>query len=64
MTHYHETNDTEGNLIYLIPFCSDWCHQNWCDENSKNYEGWNGCHEHEQDEVCVSCGQYIHGTGE
>jgi endogenous inhibitor of DNA gyrase (YacG/DUF329 family) len=61
MTHYHETNDGTGDLVDLIPFCSDGCHQNWCDENSKNYEGWNGCHEHDHDEKCASCGRIIPG---
>ena len=61
MTHYHEINDTHGDLIDLIAFCSDWCHQQWCTQNEVEYQGWNGCHEHPYDDKCQNCEADIDG---
>jgi hypothetical protein len=54
--HYHFVEDTHGNLVDLIPFCSDYCHQEWCYENAIPYGGWNGCHEDPYyEELCARC---------
>jgi hypothetical protein len=61
MSHYFPIEDVEGNLVDVVPFCSDWCHWNWCDQNGKRYGGWNGCHEHDHTEVCANCGWVMPG---
>lgn len=43
--HYFYVEDASGDLIDLVPFCSDYCHRHWCEENNKEYQGWNGCQE-------------------
>lgn len=55
MAHIREIMDTQGDLIDLEYFCSDWCHQNYCDSNGYEYEGWNGCHEMEFTTPCQYC---------
>lgn len=62
MTHYYEHNDINGDIVDITPFCSDWCHQQWCAENGMNYEGWNGCHEQPYDTECAHCEEQILGV--
>jgi hypothetical protein len=62
MTHYYEINDREGQLVDLVPFCSDWCHEQWCRDNGRSYEGWNGAHEHPYNDECVNCEAVIVGV--
>jgi hypothetical protein len=63
MTHYHEVNYPNGDLKDKIPFCSDTCHQEWCQASGFPYEGWNGCHETpDYSEYCRNCG-VIAGCG-
>jgi len=47
---------TEDNLEI---FCSDFCAQ-----TSQNYNGWNGCHEILQNELCNHCNEIIKGLEE
>ena len=60
--HYLEV--VLGNeLVDVIPFCSDWCHQQYCRAHDMKYEGWNGCHEgSDSAEYCASCLEEIHGN--
>lgn len=62
MSHYYEVRDGRGDLVDLVSFCSDWCHQAWCRETGNEYQGWNGCHEHEYREDCASCGEVMPGS--
>lgn len=55
--HTHHLCDDDGNLVDLVPFCSDWCHQEWCRVTGFAYGGWNGCHEGgDSEEYCAECG--------
>lgn len=54
--HYHFI-EFQGDLVDLVPFCSDACHQAWCEEEGIEYEGWNGCQEGgDYIEFCANCG--------
>ncbi len=65
MTHYLFINDTRtGDLLDLIPFCSDSCHQDYCRTNQTAYEGWNGAHETYDDAECATCEALLQGTSE
>jgi hypothetical protein len=61
MAHYYEVNDSRGDLIDLIVFCSDWCHRNHCEQNGLEYGGWNGCHELEFTDKCAYCESKVYG---
>ena len=62
MSHYLSITDSAtGDLLDIVPFCSDYCHFWYCHENRIEYEGWNGCHEHDHDEVCAECGTVLPG---
>ena len=54
--HYYEINDSKGDLVELVPFCSDSCHVEWCARMNLAYDGWNGAHESEYNEYCAACG--------
>ena len=60
--HYHELEDSHGDLVELVTLCSDWCHRCWCDGNDAIYGGWNGCHELEFQDSCAQCGRVIPGV--
>ena len=45
MAHIYELRNIDGELVDVVVFCSDFCHREWALLNSKNYQGWNGCHE-------------------
>lgn len=64
--HYLFIEDKDGNLVDLIPFCSDYCHYNYCLEQGIEYSGWNGGYEGaDYREYCAQCGTYAGGgTGE
>jgi len=55
-------HDSEGQLVDLVPFCSDWCHEQWCRDNGRAYEGWNGAHEHPYNDECDNCEAVIVGV--
>ena len=60
--HYLEVI-LDDDLVDLIPFCSDWCHQQYCRAHDVEYEGWNGCHEgSDAAEYCANCLEEIHGN--
>jgi hypothetical protein len=64
MAHYHEIIDRRGDIIDLVVFCSDYCHEQWCIDHEVEYQGWNGCHEHPYDDRCYNCEAEIHGLVE
>ncbi len=63
--HYHFVEDSSGDLVDLVPFCSDACHQAWCTENDVAYGGWSGANEGgDSAEFCAHCGTFAGGTPE
>jgi len=55
--HYRQTEDAQGDLIDLVPFCCDSCHQAWCAHYGEAYDGWNGCQEEaDYPQWCAMCG--------
>lgn len=57
--HVHRIENEHGDLVDLVPFCSDHCHFQWCQDEGVEYEGWDGCHEVEYLEFCECCGEAI-----
>ena len=55
--HIHAIEDEVGDIIDIETFYSDFCHKGWCLENSVDYEGWNGCHETHDSDICAYCGE-------
>jgi hypothetical protein len=55
--HLFLVEDTDGNLVDVIPFCSDGCHLAYCNANGEIYGGWNGCHEVTLPYKCGNCGE-------
>lgn len=64
MAHLFLIEDGQGDLVDFVAFCSDWCHQSWCRENGKEYQGWNGCQETSWSVPCASCGDKVQGVNE
>lgn len=64
--HVHIIKNGPGNVVDVVPFCSDACHRDWCAEHSNcPYEGWNGCNEGSNGpEFCTNCGVFAGGTPE
>ncbi len=62
--HYLELDDERGDLVELVPFCSDSCHKDYCDQTDETYRGWNGAHEGSDGvEFCALCGVVAGGLG-
>ena len=57
--HLHHIEDSSGDLVDLLEFCSDYCHRDCLGDD---YQGWSGCHESEFDTSCGHCGAKIHGA--
>ncbi len=55
MCHLGYVLDSEGELVDLNYYCSDYCNA----EHNVNYAGWNGCYENHSSEVCANCGCVI-----
>ena len=54
--HVHYVEE-DGELVDIVPFCSDSCHRTWCRENNERYGGWNGVQPGGySSEWCASCG--------
>jgi hypothetical protein len=63
--HYYPIKDATGDLVDLVPFCSDSCHRDWCNDHGAEYGGWNGCQEGgDYAEFCAQCGVFAGGTAE
>ena len=62
--HYHVVENGPGNVVDLIPFCSDACHREYCGTHADlHYDGWNGCQEGgDSVEFCANCGVAAGGT--
>lgn len=58
--HQHYFVDDDGDVIDVVEFCTDWCHQQYARVNELEYDGWNGCHEvqvvHGEETPCAFCG--------
>ena len=59
MAHHHYIEDEHGELVDLLTFCSDYCHQA---ATGEHYAGWNGCHELEHGTPCFHCEEWVPGT--
>ena len=53
--HTFIVSDSKGQTVDLIPFCSDRCHQQWCQDSGSTYMGWNGCQEIAAPTSCANC---------
>ena len=62
--HLAYLEDSKGDIVETVPFCSDSCHASWGMKKGNSYGGWNGCHETETDESCETCGDIIEGFQE
>jgi len=64
--HVHYLHDAKGDVVEIIPFCSDACHQDYCERHPDlKYEGWNGCNEGgDSVEFCAECGVVAGGAYE
>jgi len=63
--HIHCVEDTKGDVIDVIPFCSDGCHRDYCREHGLAYGGWFGCQEGgDYPEWCAQCGVFAGGEAE
>ena len=54
MAHLLLIEDKSGDIVDRIVFCSDWCRIQYCADNNKVDEGWNGCHEVDET-TCEYC---------
>lgn len=62
MSHKHDIDGPDGDILDRVYFCSDFCHKSWCqNQNLHEYGGWDGCHELEYDTPCEACGENIPG---
>ncbi len=63
--HYHLIEDKDGQLVDLVPLCSDACHRGWCETHGVPYTGWNGAQEGgDSVEYCANCGVVAGGAYE
>jgi len=61
--HEHVINDSRGDAVNAVTFCSDSCHVEWHRDNGTEYEGWNGALESPDCRAyCAQCG-VIAATG-
>jgi hypothetical protein len=57
--HMHYIEDEQGDVVDIVPYCSDYCHR---EGEGTDYQGWNGCHEGaDYDQECANCGDLIPG---
>jgi hypothetical protein len=64
MAHYLEIEDSKGDLVDVLVFCTDFCHEAYARQNGLEYKGWNGCHELDFDQNCLYCEDTVHGLSE
>jgi len=57
--HIEYITDKNNDIIDANYYCSDYCHKV---KSKDNYEGWNGCHEIDEDTQCNNCNKKINGT--
>jgi len=58
MAHLHYIEDSQGDVVDHVVFCSDFCHRQ---NSGESYAGWNGCNEISTSEFCVECGHNVEG---
>ena len=61
MAHEFNIEDSNGDLVDVVAFDCDSCHQAWCRETGNEYKGWNGCHEIQTSTVCAYCNEFVAG---
>lgn len=62
--HYHCVEEN-GDIVDLVPFCCDACHQQWCRDTGTTYGGWYGAQEGgDYVEFCANCGVVAGGAYE
>ena len=62
--HYHYLEDDNGELVDVVPFCSDACHRDYCNQTDEDYQGWSGANEgSEEVDYCALCGVVAGGDG-
>ena len=61
MAHLHFIEDSDGEVVDQLVFCSDWCHK---EHTNDSYKGWNGCHEISTTEPCTFCGDNVEGLND
>jgi hypothetical protein len=64
MAHLHFIEDIDGDVVDHVIFCSDFCHREYCDDETYIYGGWNGCHEISTSEPCAYCEALVGGLDE
>jgi len=60
--HIRPIEDSRGDIVDAVYFCSDYCHREWClDETNPPYEGWSGAMEGPVDYTvyCEECGDCL-----
>jgi hypothetical protein len=55
--HMHFIEDEQGDVVDIVPYCSDYCHR---EGEGDDYQGWNGCREGaDYDQACAYCGEKL-----
>tara|TARA_R110002020_G_scaffold50537_2_gene142647 strand:+ start:504 stop:710 length:207 start_codon:yes stop_codon:yes gene_type:complete len=61
MAHLHMIEDSKGDAVDQIVFCSDFCHQDYLIRENLIYGGWFGCQEISITEPCANCETEVEG---
>ena len=61
MAHLHLIEDSQGDVVDQVVFCSDFCHQDYCIREDVGYQGWFGCQEISITEPCANCESEVQG---
>ena len=61
MAHLHLIEDSQGDVVEQIVFCSDFCHQDYIERENLIYGGWFGCQEISITEPCANCETEVQG---
>ena len=67
MAHLHLIEDSQGDVVEQIVFCSDFCHQDYIERvkffghYNLTYGGWFGCQEISITEPCANCETEVQG---
>jgi hypothetical protein len=62
MAHLHLVEDSHGDVVDQIIFCSDFCNQDYCLREGVDYQGWFGCQEISITEPCANCESEVQGV--
>ena len=64
MAHLHIIEDKNGDAVEQLVFCSDFCHQDYCETRNDGileYQGWFGGQEISFNEPCANCNNLVQG---